>query len=119
MENPEAPKRRGWSIVRKAQTIGVAAGILMALGMVAMQLAAYYGGNEIWFYRILWLSGLFFSPAFCIAKLFGHPLKISIVQGEEVWVFPMFVATIVNIFILFIIGTLVGVIVQKLKRKVG
>ena len=113
MENPEAPKRRGWSIVRKAQIIGALIG---AIGTTTFNLIGdivHDPHDFSWAGIILIFIDL---PTWLILKLFGQESLLSPDQGRGV-ILPYFLLGLVNALLLFFVGTFIGLLIQKLKRK--
>ena len=109
MENPEILNSRGWSVVRKAQIIGVLAGVLITLGMPLI-LKAYDGGAFA--FLLLWLEWEIFSPAAVICRLFGWEWQGS--SGPS-WL-QTTLAALTNAVLLSLVGTLIGWIVAKFKK---
>ena len=91
MENPEAPKWRvwsRWSVMLKAQVIGLIVGILTLFAVfvfaAVLMITAIVTGNQKWAYLYIDLFAMFVWPVYHIAKVFGHELEISFVAGHEV-----------------------------------
>jgi hypothetical protein len=94
MENPEAPKRHGWSIVRKTQVIGALASVLITIGILFLP-GSIYSFSGL-------LAILTMAPAILVAKAFGKPMHWSVndkTGGPAV--FPFCLIIITNAFLGF------------------
>ncbi len=111
IKRPEDLNRRGWSVVRKAQVIGAAAGASMTIA-VPLILKAYGNGPDTFLLVLCWAVVL--GPAGGICKLFGWEWQILISKGPS-WVQTV-LAILTNAFLLFLVGTLIGWIVGKFKK---
>ena len=109
MENPGILNWRGWSVVRKAQVVGAAAGALITISM-SLVVNAYNGGAFA--FLLLWFEWQIFSPAAVICRLFGWEWQGS--SGPS-WV-QTTLAALTNAFLLSLGGTLIGWIVGKFKK---
>ena len=111
MENPGILNWRGWSLVPKAQAIGAATGVLITVG-IPLVLKAYDGGPFAFLLLYLWSAVL--SPAAAICYLFGWKWNILISEGASN--VQVILAIVMNAFLLFLLGTLIGWIVGKLEK---
>ena len=105
MENPETPKRRGWSIVRKAQIItGVIGAFVTIIGMIPFpfldNLSPHGAASNFRFDVVMYLV----TPTAIIADLLG--VDQGLLSG---WI-GLFTVVIVNTLLCIIIGTFAGLI---------
>jgi hypothetical protein len=111
MENPEASKRRGWSIIRKAQIIGILVAVLFTVG------------TQIFYFLNPPQTILDLSVALLLLSALPATLISSKVLGQHVdlltYGLPKFLAITltVNLILGFVVGTFIGWLIQKLKTK--
>jgi hypothetical protein len=110
MENSGILNRSGWSIVRKAQVIGVLAAVLLTVALP--MIPSVYGLGPHSFLLVL-LASLVIRPAAEICHLFGWEWRIDINHGPSVK--QMILAILTNALLLFIVGTLIGWITARSK----
>lgn len=113
MEDRRILKRRGWSIVRKAQIIGAAMGALISVGVI---LFATTDKSSDFFDPATILVILILSPLDRICRTFGMSLTPLNAPGWRECLLATLVV-ITNAFICFLVGTCIGWLVEKSKPK--
>jgi predicted cobalt transporter CbtA len=113
MENRTTLKRRGWSIVRKAQIIGASVGASISIGVIVF--ANSYEHLELFDIAAILLILIVF-PFNLICHTFGANLQSFSGSGWRECFFAVLVV-ITNAFILLLVGTFVGWLVDKQKNK--
>lgn len=113
MENRRILKRRGWSIVRKAQIIGATVGALISIGVI---LFASSDEHPDIFDLAVGLLILISLPLGLICRTFRVSLTQLSGPGWREYLFAVLVI-VTNAFILFLVGTCIGWLIEKVKNK--
>jgi NO-binding membrane sensor protein with MHYT domain len=115
MENPGILKWRQWSVVRKAQVVGAAVGLLFPLGVTL--LSAVTGPHELFdFYHVL--AAFAFALPLSIMRSLGF--EAIIYNGENGYSWSTFaLAIVISSFLYFVAGTAIGLLmnVRKSHRR--
>ena len=110
--NPEPSKKRGWSIVRKAQIMGA-----LVCGIFTAGIVIYCRSNHPDFMDIGGLISFFtMLPAMAASKLFGISLLKDNNAGE-LTIFSSHVIVIINSILGFLIGDIVGRLIKLFKNN--
>ena len=119
MENPEAPKRRGWSIVRKAQIIGAVTGALLTVAILIFNADATSANPEN--YGPVILLGLVSFPSLpllALCKMLGLKFLFDNNHNEgEASMSLDCLLVAVNAISYFVIGTIIGLSIRSFKNK--
>jgi len=112
MENSENQKRCGWSIERNAQTVGVTVAVLLTISAFITNTGSGsrdpFGGTWILLAVALW-------PTEQIYNAFGYTLILW--ENNQWRVFSLCLVFFINSVLLFLAGTIVGCLIQRLKKK--
>lgn len=113
--NPETQNKRGWSVVRKAQVIGILTGVVITVGVIAYDTAT--APHEPVDAAML-LSLVSLGPTALIGKALGLTLHLYKDNGEggsgnQLSLAVVCLVMVVNSLLYFAIGTFIGWIFEK------
>ncbi len=110
--DPETPPKRGWSIVFKAQFIG---GLIGALPTIGLLLYCTIVRPGLWGFSGLFMQFLMI-PVILIIKLFGLTAHWFVDDRTGNFAFfPACILVLTNLIVGFLMGSLIGVLIQRRK----